>query len=637
MKGCGKISISLPDKKCPKNEASFSKQDFANSTREQSSCILTCEKVSTAACDISDEHVHVTLGCGNLLEQQNISAKSDISSEVERDNNEGDARRALVNSGENGLSSITQTESSCSNSDVTHQVNSSSQETSTEAKTFMQQNGSASAPISFISSMEDPVTSSEASGLAAQNSVGNVKANTKALVGMVKDQNSLHLSTCSHQLRKNHRDKVSGGVDCSGNHNCSAQTNKESHSRHFYSKGEEEVLLHLQSENRSSSLESEEMGDPAKKLEFNGGLKSPACPLTKCEIDQRQTSVVNMLDLNEDVNQNDLDDDAKQSNGQNIVIRVVAKYGVPLPPLSTTVNSLKFEGRLGWRGTAATSAFRPAASLSKSSDWDTKRIMEFDLNVAAASEDELPSENRITSTFRSYSSNQSSKQAEKMFNFDLNLLGDNADEKSSFPVKSEKLSSFSLNLNEDPQFQKRIIESAACPVFSRDDQDLKFVRLGTWGDMKNSGQPFLVATPNTQHTVQNMVPLQSKLPYAVQMLPSYSSYPSNNGPLYIAPCARDTHEGVTFPQVLNMSTFPGGPYLIHGQRPGGATRLDVNSGQVYLMNGLRKDNIATHFFPIQSTEEQRKVYEQPSMPMKRREPEGGYDSFQSATAYKHKN
>lgn len=185
-----------------------------------------------------------------------------------------------------------------------------------------------------------------------------------------------------------------------------------------------------------------------------------------------------MLDLNEDVNQNDLDDDAKQSNGQNIVIRVVAKYGVPLPPLSTTVSSLKFEGRLGWRGTAATSAFRPAASLSKSSDWDTKRIMEFDLNVAAASEDELPSENRITSTFRSYSSNQSSKQAEKMFNFDLNLLGDNADEKSSFPVKSEKLSSFSLNLNEDPQFQKRIIESAACPVFFRDDQDLKFVRLG---------------------------------------------------------------------------------------------------------------------------------------------------------------
>lgn len=54
-----------------------------------------------------------------------------------------------------------------------------------------------------------------------------------------------------------------------------------------------------------------------------------------------------MLDLNEDVNQDDLDDDAKQSNGQNIVIRVVAKYGVPLPPLSTTMSSLKFEGRLG--------------------------------------------------------------------------------------------------------------------------------------------------------------------------------------------------------------------------------------------------------------------------------------------------
>lgn len=83
-----------------------------------------------------------------------------------------------------------------------------------------------------------------------------------------------------------------------------------------------------------------------------------------------EDKVISGFDLNEDFNANDQDDCVKPvfaSVPSHSVIHVVAKAGIPSGQPRIP---LKFEGGLGWKGTAQTSAFHPA-SLSKNSDEKT--------------------------------------------------------------------------------------------------------------------------------------------------------------------------------------------------------------------------------------------------------------------------
>ncbi|XP_058098912.1 uncharacterized protein LOC131243523 [Magnolia sinica] len=153
------------------------------------------------------------------------------------------------------------------------------------------------------------------------------------------------------------------------------------------------------------------------------------------------------FDLNEDVCTEEIESllvpIPNQANTLSAPIAVVAA-SKGAPSLPTT--PLHFEGELGWRGSAATSAFRPASprrtpdgektSLVESSSKNSKprqNFLEFDLNVAERDSDAaidlvtvkpIPASPGLPSGDSSME--VSSRRAER-FKLDLNCIGDNDD------------------------------------------------------------------------------------------------------------------------------------------------------------------------------------------------------------------
>lgn len=115
--------------------------------------------------------------------------------------------------------------------------------------------------------------------------------------------------------------------------------------------------------------------------------------------------------------------------------RAAAAPGLPVAPL-------QFEGALGWKGSAATSAFRPASktvSLGGSSSSPKRRrmVLDIDLNVAEADEKEavdlIPQKHiQITSGLPSgESSMDASPRRSDGLNLDLNRISDDGDASQS--------------------------------------------------------------------------------------------------------------------------------------------------------------------------------------------------------------
>lgn len=162
------------------------------------------------------------------------------------------------------------------------------------------------------------------------------------------------------------------------------------------------------------------------------------------------------FDLNEDFNANELDDcvqPVSASVSSHNVIHVVAKAGIPSGQRHKI--PLKFEGGLGWKGTAQTSAFRSTKNLdgrtcsTNQGPKDLEVFTGIDLNVAVVEDTaayEIPMEH--VSTLQDSHQAVDRKQAKSPW-IDLNSLYDAADEfiQPLIPPKSENSPLVDLNLD----------------------------------------------------------------------------------------------------------------------------------------------------------------------------------------------
>ncbi|XP_057974615.1 uncharacterized protein LOC131162304 [Malania oleifera] len=418
-----------------------------------------------------------------------------------------------------------------------------------------------------------------------------------------------------------------------------------------------------------------------------------------------QTRHFHGFDLNKDIPANEVEYPKQSMNGTvsphlenpSMPIIVVAKSGVPM---SWPITPLQFEGELGWRGSAATSAFRPtlSKSSSKSKPFSTsdgnccskhsRCFKGIDLNVAAAGDDAsvqlFPRKSPLVpSGFSSEESvNVTSKQAEQL-KLDLNCLSENDNcLQSSQQTSLSKQSIGDFDLNDNPSNwdvssdvwhpgqgtwkyrNKRSDCASGSSAINAKRLDLNSVGSTYWADLSSMQgfghghvQQFLVAAPNVPPQVEQMrgvIPLQPKLNYT----PSQPHpYPYGNGvcldpadPLSspfcttgALPCITDPWGTAFLSQTSTsgtLSSFPGASPIIEivgRPRPSDVAvvrpRFDLNGGLTLPQNGNREGNGRQVLIPVTNTSMQGQIksFQQAAlsaMPMKRREPESGWDSHQ---------
>ncbi|KAH7525039.1 hypothetical protein FEM48_Zijuj06G0182700 [Ziziphus jujuba var. spinosa] len=346
------------------------------------------------------------------------------------------------------------------------------------------------------------------------------------------------------------------------------------------------------------------------------------------------TSHHSNLDLNEDILQYEVE--YPEQSVKEVVfnpaesvskpIPVVAKSGVSLClPMSQVLK----EGELGWRGSAATSAFRPTA-VSKSwigskacSGNDSAKHSPFkgiDLNVAAIGVEfgsELCQE-KSTPEKSSFPPNgssmeESSSQARR-FSFDLNCVSeiDNCQELSP-PTSLSRNCARDFDLNNNPASADASVSASQpgegtkslrnsgldCPaVFSVENQEQPefrsfksaFSAVNPFQVSHGHAQPFLLDASNvlkSNEQLQRVTVLQPKLnytqqpPHAFLYSNGFCIDPKNSLPptLYaqgVMPYLTDPHATTIFPQVLGsaaLSAFSRSQHVV--QVPDGSGPSDV--------------------------------------------------------------
>ncbi|XP_045803233.1 dentin sialophosphoprotein [Trifolium pratense] len=143
------------------------------------------------------------------------------------------------------------------------------------------------------------------------------------------------------------------------------------------------------------------------------------------------------FDLNEEYGSDDVNVSANTISTTPIPVVSASKpaqtSGLPTAPL-------QFEGTLGWKGSAATSAFRPASprkisdnqktvSAGGNSDISKQRqdFLDFDLNVAGGEEELVKQIGESSSLPSGQSSVEHSPKRSRRFELDLNSAGDDGD------------------------------------------------------------------------------------------------------------------------------------------------------------------------------------------------------------------
>nr|GLL44020.1 uncharacterized protein LOC109176239 isoform X1 [Ipomoea trifida] len=656
-------------------------------------------KNSSSASTISNENVSSgAIFNGNSKNTENSMQSSDGVLSAKSEVDTWRALGKLTYTGEDEIHDASQrTESSCSNSYFIHPVCSSNdnfQETSMETKSSVP-NGCSSAVPAGAECITEAGTVASVTTVQFTHQTRDKeeycnkldrsslppKKGTKEIEEMLDDYRGLTGRKCSCSMN---RDMICGGTDCSA---CQNKTKAS-----IETKGDNQACNKRDS---SRSLCSKEDLHPESALEDRNVLaaeKQSRMMKHEYVAAEEENELVNRFDLNDDIQRSALNNH-KQSVSEAVsssnVVRPMAKLGVPLClPTSTQ----KFGGELGWRGTAATSAFCLVSSpkddnafsavKTDHSSRDSRGSTVIDLNLTA--EEDCPAigfpwANEKKPKHSSYSD---SKPEEK-FSFDLNAPGDNADDcpQSCFPVNFTKNASMDLNLNDDPSIREacgdhlqlqrnqpfgiKTPEQAAVPSLPtkrHPREHLNILGPVYRGDLSHMqvfnharGQPVLVAAPNLLQPVDRLhrfVPLQPQLsPYTMQAVPSYC-YPSN-GSFFIAqadslpahnlcygalPPTRNPHGNAVFPQVLNaggVPNFPGAPYLLgpvpRGQTPSGGTELQPR----YEMNSGDFSSMngswkenTTRQLLIPSQNTELRFSQQAITPTKRREPEGGWEAYQ---------
>lgn len=354
--------------------------------------------------------------------------------------------------------------------------------------------------------------------------------------------------------------------------------------------------------------------------------------------------------------------------------------------VSLPMTQLELHDFGGWRGPAATSAFRTtsvsqsfhsikAASTAnnnnKSKDFCGRVI---DLNIADAG-DGCGMENS--------SMELSSMRAER-FKIDLNHENENEDNSHQMfqpPVRMKPVRDF--DLNDNPTFQDTVADAhqpgQGTPLLRNREKDnpaLPFLGMERHQEYRADpipmqvyghvhARPFLVAlSPNMLPNIEQMqrvVPVQDKSTYRPTLAPQSVSFPYPNGycidpnnrfspAVYspgIFPYATDQN-GLTIFSPSTHPTFPGASQLT--QIPGGT----ISNGLAYIgpdfdprsrinmENEIRSGNGGQRFLPFTSQEMEEQIRSFQPAPLtgtavKRREPEGGWDSHQHGHGYRKMN
>lgn len=377
---------------------------------------------------------------------------------------------------------------------------------------------------------------------------------------------------------------------------------------------------------------------------------------------------------------------------------VVAKSGISL---CIPMSQVQKEGELGgWRGSAATSAFRSTAisrscirskASSANADNDNAKpslVQWIDLNVAAIGvefESELLQE-KSTPAQSSFPSNESSMEVSstqaRRFSFDLNRVSEN--EKCRQLPPSTSLSRHfarDFDLNDNPTsaadafvssqpgqgaqtLRNRGLDSPAAFSMENSEQpDFRSFRsaFSAVNPLPGLGhghaQPFLVSASNmlaSNEQLQRIAALQPKFsytqppPHAFVCNNGIRIDPNNNLPLAlyahgVIPYMTDPHSTTIFPQVLGsgaLSAFSRHQHIL--QVPDGSgpsdfaiarPNLDLYNKMNAVENGSKGGNARQLYIPSSNSvvEEQMETFQPVAVsapPMKRREPEGGWDSHQ---------
>ncbi|MBA0625534.1 hypothetical protein Godav_003321 [Gossypium davidsonii] len=204
--------------------------------------------------------------------------------------------------------------------------------------------------------------------------------------------------------------------------------------------------------------------DNADNEKENGLHHMESSQVTVAQEPEPNTKCLCEFDLNQEICSDDVEQTVNSISTPVSVVsasRAAAALGFPVAPL-------QFEGALGWKGSAATSAFRPA-SACRNSDGEktlslggtsssTKQRMDcidFDLNVAEAGDEkgaELMSGKQVSalsSLISIESSLEVSPRKSKRLKLDLNCINDDVDA-SSLDSRVEGRFFYNMNGHHNP-------------------------------------------------------------------------------------------------------------------------------------------------------------------------------------------
>lgn len=280
------------------------------------------------------------------------------------------------------------------------------------------------------------------------------------------------------------------------------------------------------------STEASSMGEeeePLTKVENLGGAEQGSCihdmefsSVTEAAQEPEATTERDIceFDLNQEVSE-DVDQQGKNPISTPISVvsasRASAASGLP-------VARLQFDGNLGWKGSAATSAFH-AASPRRITEVDKKICIDFDLNVAEGSDDDkivesLPRKQiQMSSSFPSgESSVEASSRKSERLQWDLNRVSDGSDLNGLRSTSPSSTSSSmqpalrNIDLNDKPSFYNDYSEH---PYFSKSSHNLN-----ASGGFRADETAISIMGARVEVNRQNFVPQTRPLPNGRISLPA---------------------------------------------------------------------------------------------------------------------
>ncbi|KAM7517280.1 hypothetical protein LguiA_006863 [Lonicera macranthoides] len=274
--------------------------------------------------------------------------------------------------------------------------------------------------------------------------------------------------------------------------------------------------------NLSAEASSTGEEEPLTKLENLGGAEQGSCihdtefsSVTEAAQEPESTTEKGFCDF--DLNQ-EISEDVDQQ-GKNLIstpISVVSVSRVAAAASGLPMAPLQFDGTLGWKGSAATSAFR-LASPSRIAEVDKKICIDFDLNVAEGSDDDkivesLPQKQiQMSSSFPSgESSVEASSRKSERLQWDLNRVSDGSELNGlRSPSPSSTSSSMqpalrNIDLNDNPSFYNDYSEH---PYFSKSSHNLN-----ASGGFRADGTAISIMGARVEVNRQNFVPQTLPLP-----------------------------------------------------------------------------------------------------------------------------